>query len=127
MNATYTITTEVPYYEIIQNDTYVLTPEVTEGSNVWPRSQALRQDMSEGQPGIELVLDVGVLDMATCEPLENALLDFWHCNATGSYSSFTGLGPNIPFPTLLQDLNITDFEIGVTDLHTDDTSFLHGM
>lgn len=28
-NATYTITTEAPYYDVIQNDTCVLTPEVT--------------------------------------------------------------------------------------------------
>jgi protocatechuate 3,4-dioxygenase beta subunit len=126
-NATFSIATETPYYDVIQNDTCVLTPEVTEGPYVWPRSQTLRQDMTEDQPGVPFWLDVGVLDMATCEPLENALVDFWHCNATGSYSSFTKLSPNTAFPTLLQELNITDFEIGTTDLHTDDTTFLRGM
>ena len=67
--------------------------------------------------------------MATCGPLENALVDFWHCNGTGSYSSFTGRDPNTPFVQLVESLgiNITDFEIGVTDLHTDDTTFLRGM
>lgn len=55
------------------------------------------------------------------------MVNFWHCNATGSYSSFTGISPDTPFPTLLEELNITDFEIGVTDLHTDDTTFLRGM
>jgi protocatechuate 3,4-dioxygenase beta subunit len=55
-------------------------------------------------------------------------MDFWHCNATGSYSSFTKLSPNTAFPELLEAMNITDsFEIGVTDLHTDDTTFLRGM
>lgn len=83
--------------------------------------------MSEGQAGVPLTLDVGVIDMATCEPLEDALVNFWHCNATGSYSSFTGLSPNTPFLELLQELNQTDFEIGVTDVHTDDTTFLRGM
>jgi protocatechuate 3,4-dioxygenase beta subunit len=83
--------------------------------------------MTEGQSGIPFTLDVGVLDMATCEPLENVLLDFWHCNATGSYSSFTHLSPDTPFETLLQEMNITDFEIGTTDLHTDTTTFLRGM
>lgn len=126
-NATFEITTEAPTYETIQNDTCVLTPEVTAGPYVWPRSQTLRQDMSEGQSGIPLWLDVGLLDMATCGPLANALVDFWHCNATGSYSSFTGLSPNTAFATLLQDMDIDDFEIGVTDLHTDDTTFLRGM
>lgn len=128
-NTTYQITTEAPYYEVIQNDTCVLTPEVTAGPYIWPRSQTLRQDMSEGQAGVELILDIGVLDMATCEPLPNVLLDLWHCNATGSYSSFTALSPNTGFVTLLQSLNISEsnFEIGVTDLHTDDTTFLRGM
>lgn len=106
-NATYTITTEAPYYDVIQNDTCVLEPEVTWGPYVYPNSQTLRQDMSEGQPGVPLTLDVGVLDMATCEPLENVLVDFWHCNATGSYSSFTALSPNTPFLELLQSLNIS--------------------
>ncbi|EOD48862.1 putative protocatechuate -dioxygenase beta subunit protein [Neofusicoccum parvum] len=126
-NTTYQITTEAPYYDVIQNDTCVLTPEVTQGPYVWPRSQILRQDMSEGEAGVPLWLDVGVLDMATCEPLENALVSFWHCNATGSYSSFTGQDPNTPFVELLQSLNITNFTIGETDLHTDDTTFLRGM
>lgn len=64
--------------------------------------------MSEDQSGVPLWLDVGLLDMATCEPLQNALVSFWHCNATGSYSSFTGLSPNTPFLDLLKELNITD-------------------
>ncbi|KAJ5759149.1 hypothetical protein N7520_006305 [Penicillium odoratum] len=126
-NTTVQIQTEAPYYDVIQNDTCVLTPEVTEGPYVWPRSQTLRQDMTEDQPGVPLWLDVGVLDMNTCEPLEGVLVDFWHCNATGSYSSFTGLSPNTAFETLLDQLNVTDFEIGTTDLHTDDTTFLRGM
>lgn len=46
--------------------------------------------------------------------------NFWHCNATGSYSSFTALSPNTPFLNLLQELNVSAdaYNIGVTDLHT---------
>jgi hypothetical protein len=36
-STTYTITTEAPYYETIQNDTCVLTHDVTKGPYVWPR------------------------------------------------------------------------------------------
>ncbi|KAH7317963.1 Intradiol ring-cleavage dioxygenase [Rhexocercosporidium sp. MPI-PUGE-AT-0058] len=126
-NTTFEIMTETPYYDVLQNDTCVLAPTVTEGPYVWPRSQMPRQDMTEDQPGIPFTLDVGVLDMTTCEPLQNVLVDFWHCNATGSYSSFTKLSPDPPFATLLQQMNITDFEIGKTDLHTDTTTFLRGM
>ncbi|KAH7150312.1 GPI anchored dioxygenase-like protein [Dactylonectria estremocensis] len=126
-NSTFEIVTEVPYYDVLQNDTCVLAPDVTAGPYYWPRSETLRQDMTEDQVGVPLVLDVGVLDMATCEPLPNALVAFWHCNATGSYSSFTGRDPNTGFPDLLAELNVTDFEIGITDLHTDDTTWLRGM
>jgi protocatechuate 3,4-dioxygenase beta subunit len=126
-NSTVQITTEAPFYDVIQNDTCVLTPEVTTGPYIWPESQTLRQDMTEGQSGVPLALDIGLLDMATCEPLSNALVDLWHCNATGSYSSFTKLSPNTPFVELLQSLNLTEYEIGVNDLHTDDTTFLRGM
>lgn len=83
--------------------------------------------MTEDQVGVPLWLDIGLIDMATCEPLPNALISFWHCNATGSYSSFTGLSPNTGFPTLLEQLNITNFTIGETDLHTDATTWLRGM
>lgn len=90
-------------------------------------SQTLRQDMSEGEAGVPLWLDVGVIDINTCEPLPNALVSFWHCNATGSYSSFTGLSPNTPFRNLLAAMDINNFTIGETDLHTDDSTFLRGM
>lgn len=127
-NSTVEITTESSYYDTLQNDTCVLTPDVTPGPYVWPRSQTLRQDATEDQPGVPLWMDIGVLDMATCEPLEGVLVSFWHCNATGSYSSFTALSPNTGFPTLLEELNITDtYELGVTDLHTDDTTWLRAM
>ncbi|GMG12467.1 unnamed protein product [Aspergillus oryzae] len=128
-NTTFSVHTEAPYFETIQNDTCVLTPEVTEGPYVYPPSQTLRRDMTENQPGVPLWLDIGVLDMATCEPLEDVLIDMWHCNATGSYSSFTHLSPNTPFVELLNELGIngSDYKIGITDLHTDNTTFLRGM
>ncbi|OLN97383.1 hypothetical protein CCHL11_01035 [Colletotrichum chlorophyti] len=120
-----TIHTESPHYSTIQNDTCVLTPEVTKGPYVWPQSQTLRQDMSEDQPGVPLYLDIGVLNVNTCEPMENVLVDVWHCNATGSYSSFTHHSPDTPFEQLLKELNVT---IGPDlDLHTDATTFLRGI
>ncbi|KAI3341625.1 Intradiol ring-cleavage dioxygenase [Ustulina deusta] len=85
--------------------------------------------MSENQPGVPLWLDIGVLDINTCEPLPNVLVNLWHCNATGSYSSFTGRSPNTPFEELLEEvgIDIEDLISGKTDLHTDDTTFLRGQ
>ena len=67
-----------------------------------------------------LLLDIGVMDVETCEPLDDVLVDIWYCNATGSYSSFSKHNPDTPFEELLEQLNKT---IG-DDLHTDDTTFL---
>lgn len=125
-NSSVVITTEAPYYETLLNDTCVLTPEVTTGPYIWPRSQTLRQDMSEDQAGVPLYLDIGVLDTTTCSPLENVLVDLWHCNGTGSYSSFDGRSPNTPFEELLAQLNLT-LGNGPLDLHTGNTTFLRGM
>ncbi|KAI1358541.1 Intradiol ring-cleavage dioxygenase [Xylaria arbuscula] len=128
-NTTYQIQTEAPYYDSIQNDTCVLTPTVTGGPYIWPRSQTLRQDMSENQAGVPLWMDIGVLDVNTCEPLPNVLVNLWHCNATGSYSSFTGLSPNTPFEELLEQLgvDIEDLMDGSVTLSTDNTTFLRGQ
>ncbi len=41
-----------------------------------------------------MYLEVGVLDVNTCEPLADAYVDVWHCNSTGYYSKFTGVDPN---------------------------------
>ncbi|KAF2125540.1 protocatechuate 3 [Dothidotthia symphoricarpi CBS 119687] len=120
-----TIHTESPHYDTIQNDTCILVPEVTAGPYVWPRSDTLRQDMSEDQAGIPLYLDIGVLDINSCSPAENILLDMWHCNSTGSYSSFDGRDPNTPFETLLEQLNLTT--ASDLDLHTGDSTWLRGM
>ena len=119
-NTTVAITTEAPYYDVLQNETCILTEEVTTGPYIWPQSQTLRQDMTEGQAGVPLLLDIGVMDVETCEPLDDVLVDIWYCNATGSYSSFSKQNPDTPFEELLEQLNKT---IG-DDLHTDDTTFL---
>ncbi|GKZ31309.1 hypothetical protein AbraIFM66950_011703 [Aspergillus brasiliensis] len=94
---TYTITADAPTYDFLKNDTCILTPETSTGPYIYPRSQTLRQDIVEDQVGVPFVMDIGLIDIHTCEPLSNALVDLWHCNASGSYSSFTGLDPNIPF------------------------------
>jgi protocatechuate 3,4-dioxygenase beta subunit len=34
---------------------------------------------SPKRSGVKLVLDIGVLDTVTCEPLENVLIELWSC------------------------------------------------
>jgi protocatechuate 3,4-dioxygenase beta subunit len=32
------------------------------------------------------LLDIGVIDVNTCKPLPNVLVDIWQANATGQYA-----------------------------------------
>lgn len=34
-------------------------------------------------------MDIGVIDVETCEPLPNVLVDLWHANATGHYAGMS--------------------------------------
>ena len=49
---------------------------------------AIRSDLREDREGTLLRLGVRVRDAASCEPIENAVVDIWHCDATGLYSGF---------------------------------------
>ena len=71
----------------------VLTPAQTEGpyfvDQQLDRSD-VRSDPVSGaiKPGVPLTLALTVLrfDGARCTPLPRAIVDIWHCDATGSYS-----------------------------------------
>ncbi|KAF8326186.1 Intradiol ring-cleavage dioxygenase [Cantharellus anzutake] len=78
----------------IHNNTCVLTPETTEGP-YYVRNELVRRDIRQGQPGVPLTLNIGVLDISTCKPLSRAFVEIWHSNSTGFYSGYTGY--TLPF------------------------------
>ncbi|KAL4797119.1 Intradiol ring-cleavage dioxygenase [Aspergillus venezuelensis] len=80
-------------YPTIQNTTCVLAPETIWGP-YGIDGELHRHDVRENQKGIDLYLDIGVIDVETCEPLPDAYLTIWACNATGTYSSYTGIDPD---------------------------------
>lgn len=60
------------------------------GLNVYYVNSALiRQDITEGQSGVPVKLNIYLLDSA-CNPVANAFVSIWQANATGFYSRFTG-------------------------------------
>ncbi len=69
----------------------VLIAEQEEGP-YYIDDQTLRQDVTEGRPGVPLRLRVALVDSRTCEPLQDAAVDIWHCDALGVYSGFTAQG-----------------------------------
>ncbi|MER7477781.1 intradiol ring-cleavage dioxygenase [Streptomyces sp. NPDC126510] len=70
---------------------YRLTSETTEGP-YYIDADKLRRDVTEDQEGIPLSLRLKVIDSDTCEPLANAAVDIWHCNALGVYSGYEAMG-----------------------------------
>ncbi|KAG6849979.1 hypothetical protein H0H93_002981 [Arthromyces matolae] len=51
-------------------------------------NQPIVQDVTNGQQGIALTLDIGILDVTTCQPLPNVMVEIWSANALGNYGSF---------------------------------------
>jgi protocatechuate 3,4-dioxygenase beta subunit len=43
-------------------------------------------DIARGQPGAPLVIALRAINAATCQPIADAVIDVWHCDAKGLYS-----------------------------------------
>jgi protocatechuate 3,4-dioxygenase beta subunit len=67
----------------------VLTPELTEGP-YYLDLDLMRRDITEGRPGLAYDLAVQVVGAESCEPIEDAIVDVWHCDAEGVYSGVQG-------------------------------------
>jgi protocatechuate 3,4-dioxygenase beta subunit len=63
----------------------VLTPEQDEGPFYIDLAR-VRRDIVEDRPGVPLALALTVVDANTCEPIRDAAVDVWHCDALGVYS-----------------------------------------
>ena len=59
-----------------------------EGPFYLPSALLLRSDISEGQAGVPLTLQVLVED-PDCQPLPGSIVDIWSANATGFYSGYS--------------------------------------
>lgn len=102
----YEIHALAPKYNFVKNSTSILTPETSNGPYFYPQSQTLRQDIREGQPGLPLSLEIGVIDIDTCEPLEDVLVDIWVSKSRsnqkpfGRLKSWTNLWIHLSIATL---------------------------
>jgi protocatechuate 3,4-dioxygenase beta subunit len=64
-----------------------LTVQETEGPYYFD-ADSIRSDVREDREGTRLRLALRVRDAKSCKPLENAVVDIWHCDALGAYSGF---------------------------------------
>jgi len=69
---------------------YKLTSETTEGP-YYIDADKIRQDITEDREGIPLTLQLKVIDSESCEPVADAAVDIWHCDALGIYSGYESL------------------------------------
>ena len=84
------------------------TAEQTEGPFYFDVDR-VRSDIREDRKGALLRLGVRVRDAAECEPIQNAVVDIWHCDAEGSYSE--------PGETYLRGAQVT-YADGVVEFTT---------
>ncbi len=72
----------------------VLTPEKTEGPYYFNAAQ-VRRDITEGRSGtpMRLVFTVVRVGNDGCQVLPDAVVDIWHCDATGQYSGYANQNP----------------------------------
>jgi len=79
------------------NNSCILSPEVTEGpycklmgiNRTRPMlnladvsGEIIRENVVEKEPGVPLIYEIQVLNIHTCEPLNNIYVEMWHCNST---------------------------------------------
>ena len=57
--------------------------------------ELIRQNVTEGESGIPIYLDVQVVDVDTCQTVPNIYIDLWHANATGVYSGVVASGNGV--------------------------------
>jgi len=83
----------------------VLTPEQDEGPFYIDLAR-VRRDIVEDRPGVPLALALTVVDANTCEPIRDAAVDVWHCDALGVYSGEPSEGS--AGETYLRGIQLTD-------------------
>ncbi|KAK7541193.1 GPI anchored dioxygenase-like protein [Phyllosticta citribraziliensis] len=85
-NKTGVVSTDVEANSLFgANTSCILTPENTIGP-YFVTGEYVRSDVTEGQAGVPLHLEMQFIDTNTCEPLPDLFIDIWACNSTGVYS-----------------------------------------
>ena len=55
-----------------------------------------RRDITEGRPGLPLTLVLTIVNTnQSCQPLSNAAIEIWQCDASGNYSEYPSRGTTV--------------------------------
>jgi protocatechuate 3,4-dioxygenase beta subunit len=112
---------------LISSNVCAVMPETTEGP-YYIDPKFVRQDITEGRPGIPLRMQLQVVT-ADCRPLANARIDIWQCDAQGDYSGYANMGSNrdsdTTGQTFLRGTQLTDSN-GIVTFETLYPGWYHG-
>jgi protocatechuate 3,4-dioxygenase beta subunit len=53
------------------------------------KGEQIRRNLTEGEGGVHMTIDIQVVDVKTCKPLTDVAIDFWSCNSTVGPSKAT--------------------------------------
>lgn len=103
------VPTEAVSTEVAQLPNCVVQPEVTEGP-YYVDVDLIRQDITEGLAGTPLALTFNVVQVGEdgCVPMQNALVEIWHCDINGAYSGVSDPGFDTTGQTWLRGAQMTD-------------------
>lgn len=93
-----------------------MVPEVTIGP-YFVSGELIREDVTDGESGVPLHLDLQFVDISNCAAVEDLLVDLWHCNATGVYSGVSASGQGGLDSTAFRGVQPTDSD-GVAQFDT---------
>jgi protocatechuate 3,4-dioxygenase beta subunit len=113
-NASYTLNTPE---EVVfgANTSCVLTPEAIIGP-YWVKGELIRKNVTETQIGVPMHLDMQFVDISTCKPIPQLMIDIWSANATGVYSG-VALGEGGLDTSFLRGVQMSDRD-GVVQFDT---------
>ncbi|KAI1855796.1 hypothetical protein JX265_012241 [Neoarthrinium moseri] len=98
------------------NSSTALVPETTIGP-YFVSGELIREDITDGETGVPLHLDLQFVDVNTFEPVPDLMVDIWHCNATGVYSGVSASGQGGLDTTTFRGVQATDSD-GVSQFDT---------
>lgn len=70
-----------------------LTPQKEEGP-FFIEGANVRKNIREDSGGKNLLLKMQIVDVNKCQPIQNAIVNIWHCDANGIYSGYENMNPN---------------------------------
>ncbi|KFY16220.1 hypothetical protein V491_05394, partial [Pseudogymnoascus sp. VKM F-3775] len=76
---------------IFSNSSCLLSPEGESGP-FYVQGEYIRSDITDAQPGVEIIMDLQFIDISTCLPIVDLIADVWHCNSTGVYGGVVSEG-----------------------------------